>query len=205
MKRKILLTIAVLVALFIPIKRAFLAGSSFASSSTAPVPPIAGRKAESRSLSYLNNSGVSFSTWMSRGKSYIKRKEYEQAILAFRKALRLRPADAECRFLLAWSYEKRGMEGLPGDSTDWDALAEQEYRAAVSLTDHLPARFNLALLYRRNERLDEARMHLEHILLVKPRDLLARKADAELAALFEQSQRPRHIAVELPEAFRDAE
>lgn len=199
MKSKNIFLIVALIGLFWPFRQAFLAGNGFSKRITAPVAPIKGRRGETRVLGLLNNSGVSYGTWLSRGKSYIRRKEYEQGILAFRKASYLRPADEEARFLLAWCYEKRGQEGLPGDQTDWDALAEQEYRAAVALADHLPARFNLALLFRRQKRFEEARRQLEHILLTGKHRSLKSKAEAELAAIFEQSMRPEHIAVDIVE------
>ncbi len=205
MKRKNLLLTVATIGLFWPMGHAFMAGDGFVKTVTAPIAPINGRKAESRANGLLNNSGVSYSTWLRRGRNYINRREYEQAILAFRKALRLRPAEEEARFLLAWCYEKRGLEGLPGDATDWDMLAEQEYLAAVSLADHLPARYNLALLYRRHERFGEARAHLEHILLTGKRNSLAQMAEAELSDIFHQDMRPRHIAVDIPEARKNAE
>jgi tetratricopeptide (TPR) repeat protein len=190
---------------FWPFRQAFLAGKNFSKKLQAPVAPVEGRKTEYKAQNLLNNSGVEYSTWLKRGKKYRQRKEYEQAILAFRKAVYLRPADEEARFLLAWCYEKRGLEGLPGDMTNWEALAEQEYLAAIALADHLPARYNLAILYRRQERLDEARKHLEHILLINKPGSLTRKAENELSALFHQSMRPRHIAVDIPEFQYHAE
>lgn len=201
MKRNhlVLIIILILLGLFCPFRQAFLAGKNFIEKLQAPVAPLYGRKNENKAQNFLNNSGVEFSTWLKRGKKYIQRKEYEQAILAFRKAVYLRPADEEARFLLAWCYEKRGLEGLPGDMTDWEVLAEQEYLAAIALADYLPARYNLALLYRRQERLDEARKHLEHILLINKPGLLTRKAKNELSALFHQSMRPRHIAQDISE------
>lgn len=203
MKRKIIFLIVAVIGLFWPFSQAFLAGNGF--SKNLAVPPMHGRKGETRSYGLLNNSGVSFNTWMSRGKNYIRRREYEQAVLAFRKASYLRPAEEETRFLLAWSYEKRGLEGLPGDQTNWEALAEQEYRAAIALADHLPARFNLALLYRRQERFEEARKQLEHILLIGRNSSLTRKAETELTALFHQDMRLPHIAVEITEPDYHAE
>jgi len=168
--------------------------------SVSPRAPMTGRKSEANFYSMLNNSGREYRGWIRDGRNYLARREYEQAIWAFRKAVKLQPAAEEARFLLAWTYEKRGLEGLPGDSTDWDALAIKEYTAAIELADHLPARFNLALLHRRNDRFSEARLQLEHILLVDNRSALARKARTELSALFAQDMRPRSIST----VFRDS-
>lgn len=205
MKRNHFLLIIVLLGTFWPLRQAFLAGKNFSRKIQAPVAPMEGRKTERSVRNLLNDSGVAYTTWMQRGKKYIQRKEYEQAILAFRKAVYLRPAEQEARFLLAWCYEKRGREGLPGDMTNWETLAEQEYLAAIALADHLPARYNLAILYRQQERFDEARKHLEHILLINKPDPLTRKAEKEISALFHQSMRPRHIAVDLPELELNAD
>jgi tetratricopeptide (TPR) repeat protein len=201
MKRKLLLITIAFAGLFWPVHRAFMASGGFNKVVVVPVPPMKGRKTEKQFYSMLNNSGKSYQTWLKRGKGYIKRREYEQAILAFRKAIDLRPAEEEARFLLAWSYEKRGLEGLPGDSTNWEKLAENEYNKAINLADHLPARYNLAVLLRRNRRFSEARSHLEHILLVNPALALKKKAQAELADLFHQDMRPRHISIEGGERF----
>jgi len=70
---------------------------------------------------------------------------------------------------------------------------------AIELADHLPARFNLALLYRRLGHFEEARRHLEHILMVKESGSLARRAEAELGALFHQDVRPRSISTKVQE------
>jgi tetratricopeptide (TPR) repeat protein len=196
MKRIIFLTFIAGIALLLPVHHAFTGSNEFNSRNTAPVPPRKGRKSEIKFNSMLDNSGKDFPLWMAKGKGYIKRKEYEQAILAFRKALFLRPADEEARFLLAWSYEKRGGEGLPGDRTNWQLLAEKEYRKAIELADHLPSRFNLAILLRQKRKFQEARVHLEHILLVDGNKFLAKKAQEELAAIFHQDMRPRHISRE---------
>ncbi|MDN5279033.1 MAG: Anaphase-promoting complex, cyclosome, subunit 3 [Clostridiales bacterium] len=197
MKRNHLFIILAILAIFLPVHRAFLAGSNFSRKPVAPVAPMAGRKAEKSLFGMLNNSGTEYGTWVRKGKAYIKRREYEQAILAFRKAIFLRPAEEEARFLLAWCYEKRGLEGLPGDQTNWDRLAEKEYRTAISLADHLPSRFNLALLMRRLQRFTEAREQLEHILLTGGSNSLTKKAQAELTAIFHQDMRPRHISVDI--------
>lgn len=203
MKRKHLFVIIAIIGLFLPVHKAFLAGSRFEKSLTAPVSPMTGRKAEKNMARLLNGSGVEYSTWMKKGKTYIKRKEYEQAILAFRKAISLRPAEEDSRFLVAWCYEKRGLEGLPGDHTDWETLAEKEYRSAIALADHLPSRYNLAILLRRNKRFEEARKQLEHILLIGNKSIVTRKAEAELTALFHQDMRPKHISVDVMEHRHD--
>jgi tetratricopeptide (TPR) repeat protein len=166
----------------------------------SPIAPMSGRKAEANFYSMLNNSGREYRGWIRDGRNYLARREFEQAIWAFRKAIKLQPAAEEARFLLAWTYEKRGLEGLPGDSTDWDALAIKEYTAAIELADHLPARYNLALLHRRHDRFSEARRHLEHIVMIDTRSGLARRAKTELSALFAQDMRPRSIST----TFRDS-
>ncbi|MBU1106349.1 MAG: hypothetical protein KKB51_06750 [Candidatus Riflebacteria bacterium] len=160
----------------------------------SPIAPISGRRAEANFYSMLNNSGREYRGWIKDGRNYLARREYEQAIWAFRKAVKLQPATEEARFLLAMTYEKRGLEGLPGDTTDWDTLAAKEYTAAIELADHLPSRFNLALLHRRHERLSEARHHLEHIVLVDNRTSLAKRASTELSAIFAQDMRPRSLS-----------
>ncbi|GAB4276229.1 MAG: hypothetical protein Kow0029_18070 [Candidatus Rifleibacteriota bacterium] len=205
MNRKLLFLIIIIFGLILPAHRAFMASNRFEKNISAPVPPMNGRRGEAAFNQYLNNSGTEYQTWYRKGKAYIKRKEYEQAILAFRKAIYLRPAEEEARFLLGWCYEKRGQEGLPGDKTDWDKLAEKEYKAAISLADHLPARYNLALLQRRNERFEEARKNLEHILMIGTKNALSKKAEAELSAIFQQEMRPAHIALDIMENGNEAE
>ena len=153
-----------------------------------PIPPSLGRKAESKAMSYLSPATRTFASWLRRGKRYLQRKEFEQAIWAFRKAQIQRPINAEVHFFLGFTFEKRGLEGLPGDQTSWDQLAEEEYRQAISLQDYLPARHNLARLLERSDRYDLARREWEHILLISPsgriakvaKDALHRNIDADM-------------------------
>jgi len=166
----------------------------------SPISPVSGRRAEANVYSMLNTSSREYRGWIKDGRKYLTRREYEQAIWAFRKAIKIQPAAEEARFLLAWTYEKRGLEGLPGDTTDWDTLAAKEYTAAIELADHLPSRFNLALLHRRHERFSEARRQLEHIVLIGNKTSLAKRASSELSAIFAQDMRPRSISTR----FRDS-
>ncbi len=179
--------------------KAYLASSKDDRIMHSPIAPMHGRKAETNFYSMLNNSGREYTGWVRDGRNYLRRREYEQAVWAFRKAIKLQPAAEEARFLLAWTYEKRGLEGLPGDNTNWDALAIREYTAAIELADHLPSRFNLALLHRRHDRFSEARQHLEHILLLNNNSTLSKKARSELTAIFAQDVRPRSLST----IFRD--
>ena len=197
MKKQTLILIVLLLAVFLPTSRAYLANSRQKPYMEGQIVPIEGRNAEVNFYSLLNNSGREYDSWIKDGRKYLKRKEYEQAIWAFRKAVKLRPAAEEARFLLGWTYEKRGLEGLPGDMTNWDRLAENEYVIAIEVADHLPSRYNLAILQRRLERFDEARRNLEHILLVTDSKTLKNKASSELQALFHQDVRPRGISNEV--------
>ncbi len=194
MKKRFLLITAAVIALFLPGTKAFLASGRNNTLMHGAMAPVTGRKAEVNFYSLLNNSGREFQSWFRDGRNYLNRREYEQAIWAFRKAIELRPASEDARFMLGCTYEKRGLEGLPGDMTDWDQLAAREYVAAIELSDHLPSRFNLALLHRRHGRFEEARRHLEHILLIKDSGAIGRKASNELSALFHQDVRPRSIS-----------
>ena len=74
---------------------------------------------------------------------------------------------------------------------------------AIEVADHLPSRFNLAILQRRLERYGEARRNLEHILLVSNSKTLKKKASAELQALFHQDVRPRGISNEVKDWSAD--
>lgn len=177
---KILIISSVVLA-FLPTGRAFM--SSLQSSGNwgeIPIPPFNGRSSEKSCLDYLTKENVTFDMWMNRAKRYVAKREFEQAILAFRKALEERPLSEEAHFLLGVSFEKRGKEGLPGDMTSWDVLAEKEYLSAISLGDHLPARFNLGMLLTRLGRRVEARKEWEHILMVSPKSKLGRVAMEEL-------------------------
>lgn len=203
MKKRILLLAATISALLFTGPEAYLASNPDNLMLNTPVAPMKGRKSEANFYTLMNNSGREYRSWINDGRKYMNRREYEQAILAFRKAVKLQPASEEARFLLAWSYEKRGLEGLPGDTTDWDSLAAKEYTAAIELADHLPSRFNLAILHRRHERFEEARRHLEHILLINHQNSIGRKASTELAALFEQDMRPRGISSRIKDNGRN--
>lgn len=197
MKRQNFLLLLMLLTIFLPTGRAYLANSMKKPYMETSIPPVDGRNSEVNFYSFLNNSGREYESWIKDGRQYLKRKEYEQAIWAFRKAVKLRPAAEEARFLLGWTYETRGLEGLPGDYTNWDKLAENEYTMAIEIADHLPSRYNLAILQRRLERYEEARRNLEHILLVTNSSSLKKKASAELQALFHQDVRPRGISNEV--------
>lgn len=201
--KKILLTLFLTsAALLLSGPTAYLASHTEGLMMHTPIAPMGGRKAEVNFYSMLNNSGREYQSWIRDGRNYIKRREYEQAILAMRKAIRLQPAAEEARFLLAWAYEKRGLEGLPGDITDWDELAAREYTAAIELADHLPARFNLAILHRRKGRFAEARRQLEHILLINDKGTLGRRAAAELASIFAQDVRPNAISSQIKDSYQ---
>ncbi len=197
MKRQTIFLFIILLAIFLPTSRAYLASSMKKPYMEGDIAPIYGRNSEVNFYSLMKNSGREYDSWIKDGKKYLKRKEFEQAIWAFRKAVKLRPAAEEARFLLGWTYETRGLEGLPGDYTNWDKLAENEYSIAIEVADHLPSRFNLAILQRRLERYDEARRNLEHILLVTNSKTMKKRASAELQALFHQDVRPRGISNEV--------
>ncbi len=139
-----------------------------------PIPPLHGRQGEAGMMQFLSKPRFTAEYWLRKGRGYLGRKEYEQAILAFRKAVAEKPLFAEAHFLLAVSYENRGLEGLPGDRTSWDYLAENELRTAISLADFLPARYNLALLLERQGNLAAARPEFEHILTVSPQSKLGK-------------------------------
>lgn len=166
--------------------------------SEAPIPPISGRKNEQGAMKYLSKTPKSFDYWVSQAKSYISRREYEQAIWALRKAKKMKPLAAEAHFLLGYSYEHRGNEGLPGDRTAWDSLAEAEYKVAISAGDFLPARYNLALLLERLERFDESRKELEHILTVSPNSALGKSALSALERNTNADFLPKVLSREIP-------
>lgn len=163
-----------------------------------PQPPASGRAAERRCQAYLTTPDTTYASWVSKGRRYLGRKEYEQAVWAFRKALRLKPLSSEAHFLLGYSLERRGLEGLPGDVTNWDELAEAEYRAAIALDDHLPARYNLGRLLERLERHGEARREFEHILTVSPRGRLSTRAAAGLDRTIDADLEPERRSSHLP-------
>ncbi len=167
---------------------------------SAPQPPSAGRAAERRCQAYLTAADTTYASWVSKGRAYLGRKEYEQAIWAFRKALRLKPLSSEAHFLLGYAFERRGLEGLPGDVTNWDELAEAEYRASIALDDHLPARYNLGRMLERLERHDEARREFEHILTVSPRGRLSARAAAGLDRTIDADLEPARRLSNLPAA-----
>ena len=164
-----------------------------------PHAPSKGRSGESRGMRWLAVSTPTFQKWFAAGRKYLERKEWEQAILAFRKALRERPLSEEAHFLAGVSYERRGREGLPGDATNWDELAENEYRAAVALGDYLPACYNLGILLTRLEREDEARKEFEHILLTKPNSALGSRARQALDRNIQKEYLPRLLSQRFPE------
>ncbi|MBI3038836.1 hypothetical protein HYY75_07285 [bacterium] len=182
MKNRILLAGIFLLGFLLPFNKAFLSNQSkdFFRGQEAPIFPLKGRYAEKKLSSYLTPFPVDFSLWLMRGRKYLFRKEFEQAVWAFRKALNENPLSGEAHFLLGFSYEARGLEGLPGDSTAWDELAEIEYRAAINVSDELPARFNLGMLLNRLDRKSEARKEFEYILLVSPNSLFGKRAKIAL-------------------------
>lgn len=169
-----------------------------------PRPPAKGRGAESAGMAYLTKPERSFGYWMARGREYLARTEYEQAILAFRKALKERPVSEEAHFLAGIAYERRGRECLPGDATNWDELAEQEYRAAIAVADYLPARYNLGMLLNRLERADEARKEFEHILTVRPRSQIGGMARLALERNVQSDFLPRLLEHRIPDGQKES-
>lgn len=185
-----------------PLRKAFMDSSSYKSRGEMPIPPISGRGHEKNSYRWLNKPARTYTYWMGKGKRYLAKREFEQAIWAFRKAKEIRPLSDDARFLLALSYEKRGLEGLPGDQTNWDYLAESEYKGAILLSDHLPSRYNLALLYQRKKDYEKAGMELEHILTVSPTGKMGKMAKKLLTRVFAQSYAPKHLSIKYPEGAR---
>lgn len=163
-----------------------------------PRAPLKGRR-EGGAMGYLLKPEASYGTWLSKGKSYFAKQDYEQALWAFRKALRERPLAEEAHFLLGCTYVARGAEGLPGDVTAWDDLAEAAFRGAIKLADHLPSRYNLGLLLTRRGRAPEARLEFEHILTVKPSSSLGTLARRALDRNIQADLLPRMLAIELPD------
>ena len=192
MKRNSLLFLILMIPLVFP------GGKAFLFSEGDPIPRQGGRKKESGVTGYLTRSPREFPYWMTMAKQYLGRKEYEQAIIALRKAVRLRPMAEEARFLLGHSYELRGREGLPGNLTAWDYLAEKEYLMAIGIADYLPARYNLAMLYERLERYEEARVELEHIMTISPGSHLGKLAARALEGNFDIDLIPRTFTTKLP-------
>lgn len=193
-----LITVIIIAAAFVPTAKAYMAAKSRIPEISMGIAPIEQRGDEQNFYTLLSNSGRKYESWIRDGNQYLKRSEYEQAIWAYRKAVKLRPASQEARFLLAVAYEKRFLEGLPGDYTDWENLAASEYEAAIEVADHLPARFNLAILKRRQGKFEEARINLEHILLVgKPGDRLVKNASDLLKEIFEQDVRPNSLSMKV--------
>jgi len=207
MKRKIFIFGVLFLAFLWQSKEALMSSrtSSEGIISQISVPPMKGRGEESRAYPYLFKPPVSFSTWLARGKKYMGRKEFEQAIWAFRKACEQKPLSAEVHFLLGVSYVLRGLEGLPGDQTGWDLIAENEFRTAVSLSDHLPARFNLGMLLERVGRPEEARKQWEHILIISPRSKLGNLAKSALKRNVDADLLPDILSINLPDQCRDSD
>lgn len=200
MKRRLFWGIIVFGALFLPWREAALRSALDETGRLrqVPVPPAAGRGAERRVQAWLSRDPTSFAAWMAAGRGYLARKEFEQAIWAFRKAVEMQPLSSEARFLLGVAFERRGREGLPGDLTAWDRLAETEYRTAAGLDDHLPSRFNLGLLCERQGRYDEARREFEHILTIAPQSVLGRRAKTALERTVAADLLPRLLSQRLP-------
>lgn len=164
-----------------------------------PTAPLHGRNLARIGENYLTQPERTFDYWFKKGRGYLSRKEFEQAIWAFRKAVRERPLSPEAHFLLAFTFESRGREGLPGDQTCWESLAEKEYRSAIFLGDHLPSRYNLGMLYTNLNRPGEARKELEHILLVSPDSRLGNLAKKALDRNTHAHLLPDTLSTGLPE------
>ena len=205
MNRYRIIFLSIFLAALIPTAKGYLATKKNKLEITGSIAPLEGRKEERNFYTLLTNAERTYRSWINDGNAYLKRTEYEQAIWAYRKAVRLRPASEEARFLLAVAYEKRLMEGLPGDMTNWELLAENEYKAAIEVADHLPSRFNLAMLQRRQKRYSEARKNLEHILLVNnSKDVLYKRAEKLLEELFDQDVRPDALSTIVSEQTEDS-
>ncbi len=196
MNKTRLILIIVALAVLLPTAKGYVASNGSGLNLATGIAPFEGRGKEPSFYPFLAKEGRSYESWIKDGHRYMKRLEFEQAILAFRKAVKLRPASQEAHFMLAVAYDKRGLEGLPGDYTQWHRLSMQEYELAIALADHLPARYNLALLQLRLGNYAESRRNLEHILLVgKAKDVIYKKAEQRLAENFEQAVRPGALSV----------
>ncbi|MFZ2960468.1 MAG: hypothetical protein WA705_26615 [Candidatus Ozemobacteraceae bacterium] len=176
-----------------------VAGAPDAFRGETPIPPLNGRGGERGAMGYLLTPDRTYAHWLSAGKGYLARHEYEQAVWAFRKALRERPLGQDAHFLLGCSYVARGAEGLPGDVTGWEELAETSFLAAIQLADHLPARYNLGILLTRRDRPTEARVQFEHILNVSPKSRLGGLARRALERNIDADLLPRSLSIDLPD------
>lgn len=205
MKRTMLTTFILVILLCGTARKAFLAsdregsGGSRRTLLDVPVPPLQGRAKEREATVYLSRPSRTFDYWMSRGKQYLGRKEYEQAVWAFRKSIREKPLVGEAHFLLGVAYERRGLDALPGDVTSWGVLAEESYQRAIIIADFLPARHNLALLLERRQRFAEARREWEHILTIAPDSYLGRQATEALNRNIAADLLPQTLSSRFPD------
>ena len=163
-----------------------------------PPPGMNGRAAEAVGRQYLLGDGPSAHSWLSAARNYLGRGEVEQAIWACRKLIKLQPLSAEAHFLLGVAYTRRLDQGLPGDGTDWMALAIKETETAAQLDDYLPAWYNLGQLHLRNGNADAARLAWEHILLISPRSALGQRTAQSLARLNDRHTLPDALAERWP-------
>ncbi len=201
MKAKKFAFAILLLGLIWPYGKAFM--SSFRSDGDplreTPTVPLRGRVSEKIGENYLTPPERTYDYWFKKGRAYLSRKEFEQAIWAFRKALRENPLSQEAHFLLAFTFESRGKDGLPGDQTCWETLAEKEYRSAIIHGDHLPSRYNLGMLLSNLGRPNEARKEWEHIMLVSPGTKLGVLARKALARNTQSYLLPETLSSGLPE------
>ena len=110
--RFLLITVLLFIAFFAGSK-AYMASKEDDRLMHSPIAPMSGRKAEANFYSMLNNSGREYRSWIRDGRTYLSRREFEQAIWAFRKAIKLQPAAEEARFLLALTYENAALKAFP--------------------------------------------------------------------------------------------
>lgn len=163
-----------------------------------PPPGPSGRSPEALGRQYLFGDSPTASSWFNQARTYLSRGEIEQAIWALRKANRLRPLWAQSHFLLGVAYVRRLDQGLPGDGTDWLALAIKETETATQLDDYLPAWYNLGHLHLRSGKPEAARQAWEHILLISPRSSLGQRASRSLSRLNEACTLPDALTEQWP-------
>ncbi len=137
-------------------------------------PPIqpAAEPAEPSPAAAFNTSPLSASDWFRRGEEYAAASDYGRAVSAFERASQLAPENVKVQFSLA-----RALGRVTGQNSRAEAILTKLIAGAPFM---VPAYVELANLYARYGRTDDARAQLERALAINGNDGTALAALADL-------------------------
>lgn len=118
-------------------------------------------------IKYLNNAlsldPNHYPSYYLQGLIHVQRQNFVEAIVAFQRCLELKPDHSEAHVRLGLIYQEMG-------SSD---KAEEEFKKSYAIDARLEASFNLAMLYYKQKKLDQALEYIQKTIEKKSNEVAA--------------------------------